>query len=217
MSNLNQLETLIGYTFKNKDLLTQALTHSSAGANNYEKLEFLGDSLLSLFVTKHIYTFTTIKVGDMSTLRSNLVSTSSLSNIIKQTGINKYVILGDSLLNNSTNLTNVFADVFESLLAAIYLDSDLQQAQKFVNMFLLQNFKSGVVVDFKTKLQEYIQKYKNGTTIEYKELEHFGPSHNLTFKIGLFLNGEITAEASGKSKKQAEQKCAQIVLDKLQK
>ena len=214
-NNLTQLETLLDYNFKNKELLIQALTHSSASADNYEKLEFLGDSLLSSYVTKHIFNYTNLKVGEMSTLRSNLVSTTSLSNIILEYGINKFVILGDSLANNSTHITNILADIFESLLAAIYIDGGESQSLKFVNKFLLSSFNENVVVDYKTKLQELIQKHYNGTKIEYRELGHTGPSHDLTFNIGLFLNGEKQAEANGKTKKQAEQLCANIVFNKL--
>ena len=95
-NNLTQLETLLDYNFKNKELLIQALTHSSASADNYEKLEFLGDSLLSSYVTKHIFNYTNLKVGEMSTLRSNLVSTTSLSNIILEYGINKFVEIANA-------------------------------------------------------------------------------------------------------------------------
>lgn len=213
-NNFSKLETLIGYTFKNKSLLEQALTHSSANALNYEKLEFLGDSLLSIFVTNHIYNFANnLKVGEMSTLRSNLVSTNSLSTIIKENGINKFVIIGDSLKNNTTHINNILADIFESLLAAICLDGGVEQAERFVNKFLLSKFSEHIVVDYKTKLQELIQKDYNGTKIEYRELGHFGPSHDLTFKIGLFLNGVKRAEAEGKTKKQAEQICAKFVFN----
>ena len=214
-NNLNNLQVLIGYNFKNIELLKTAVTHSSAGVNNYEKLEFLGDSLLSVFVTKHIYEFTNLKVGEMSTLRSNLVSTNSLSEIVKNSGIGEFVILGESLIKNSNNLKNIFADIFESVLAAIYLDGGLNEAQRFVNKFLLTKFNEHVVVDYKTKLQELIQKDYNGTKIEYKELSHIGPSHNLTFNIGLFLDDNKRAEAQGKTKKEAEQICASIVLNEI--
>lgn len=215
-NNLSELETLVGYSFKNKDLLKQALTHSSASVTNYEKLEFLGDSLLSTFVTKHIYSFANnLKVGEMSTLRSNLVSTTSLSSIIKLSGISEFVILGESLANNTTPINNILADVLESLLAAIYLDGGQSAAERFVNKFLLSKFSEHVVVDYKTKLQELIQRDYNGTKIEYKELSHSGPSHDLTFNIGLFLGGKKQAEAQGKTKKQAEQLCAGMVLNML--
>lgn len=215
-NDLSKLESILGYCFKNQQLLVRALTHSSAGENNYEKLEFLGDSLLSYYITNHIFNYVSnLKVGGMSQARSNLVSTTYLNFIVEKSGISEFVIFGDSLKNNTTNTKNILADVFESLLAAIYIDGGSEKAERFVNKFILSNFYEHIVLDYKTKLQELVQKHYNGTKIEYRELEHYGPSHDVTFIIGLFLDNIKKAEAQGKTKKEAEQSCAKMVFEML--
>lgn len=214
MSNIEVLEKQIGYTFKNKELITKALTHSSAHKTfNYERMEFLGDSLLSVIVAEYLYNNFDKEVGKMSVLRSNLVSTNALSKIVLNNGWKELIVVGPSVASTNNIAKNVLADVFESITAAIYLDGGMNETIKFVNKYVLSDVNSVVNTDYKTLLQEKIAAVNTTAKIEYKLLESFGPSHLLTFKIGLCINGNVVATAIAGSKKSAEQMCAKLYLD----
>lgn len=218
MSNLEEFEKLINYTFKDKSLLQTALTHSSASSSdNYERMEFLGDGLLSIIVAEHLFLTTKDKVGKMSVFRSNLVSTDALSQIVVENGWDKYVVVGQSVLGTHTIAKNILADVFESITAAIYLDSNFETAKSFVAKYILNHVSGCVGVDYKTKLQEYLAKINPDFTLKYEVLASSGPSHDMRFSIGLKYNGELVSQAEGSSKKSAEQQCAKMFLEKLTK
>ena len=213
MNNIELLEQKLGYIFKNKDLLVKALTHSSAsGTSNYERMEFLGDSLLGRIVAEHLYNNFNEEVGKMSVMRSNLVSTNALSKIVLENGWNNFIIVGASISSTKNIAKNVLADVFESITAAIYLDAGIDEARKFVNKFILSKASNIVNLDFKTLLQEKVASINPNYKLEYKLISSAGPSHATVFEMGLYFNGSLVSSASANSKKSAEQQCAQIFL-----
>lgn len=215
-NNYKVLEQSINYTFKNKELIIQALTHSSeTKTNNYERLEFLGDSLLSVIVAEHLYLTSNKKVGDMSVLRSRLVSTDALSNIVLKNNWQNLINVGPSIKNVNNIAKNILADIFESIVAAIYLDAGIEKTKQFVANYVLSQIESVVNSDYKTALQEKVASINNLATLQYKLLESEGPSHNMKFTVGLYYNNKLVAKAEGKSKKSAEQTCAKMLLEKI--
>lgn len=218
MNNLKDFEKSINYTFKNIALLQTALTHSSASSSdNYERMEFLGDSLLSIIVAEHLFLSTTKKVGVMSVMRSNLVSTDALSKIVLANGWDKYITVGQSVAATHNIAKNILADIFESITAAIYLDSNFENAKQFVTTYVLSGVDECVGMDYKTKLQEKLAKINPDFELKYEVLASSGPSHNMQFTIGLKYNGELVSSAEGSSKKNAEQLCAKLFLEQLKK
>ena len=218
MNNFDKLEKIIGYTFKNKELILKALTHSSSSKTfNYERMEFLGDSLLSIIVAEYLYLNTEQKVGKMSVLRSSLVSAEALSKIVLENNLKQFIIVGKSIKATNHIANNVLADVFESITAAIYLDGGFEETKKFVSKFVLKNVNGVLNTDYKTFLQEKIASLHNDYKIEYKLINSLGPSHELTFEMAVCLNGKIMATAKGKNKKEAEQLCAKLLLEQIEK
>lgn len=218
MNSCVEFEKLINYNFKNIELLKTALTHSSASnKNNYERLEFLGDSLLSIVVAEHLYLNTNKKVGEMSVLRSQLVSTDALSKIVTKNGWDKFIVVGQSVLSTHTIAKNILADVFESIVAAIYLDSNFENAKAFITTYVLSEVGHVVNADFKTKLQEKLASINPDFTLKYEVVKSEGPSHNMQFTIALNYNGKQVAVSKGSSKKIAEQLCAKMFLEEISK
>ncbi len=218
MNNCVEFEKLINYNFKNVELLKTALTHSSASnKQNYERLEFLGDSLLSIVVAEHLFLNTTKKVGEMSVLRSQLVSTDALSSIVLKHGWDKFIIVGQSVSATHTIAKNILADVFESVVAAIYLDSNFENAKAFITTYVLSEVGHVVNADFKTKLQEKLASINPDFTLKYEVLKSEGPSHNMEFTIALNFNDKQVAVSKGSSKKIAEQLCAKMFLEEISK
>ncbi len=215
----------IGYKFKNKDLLKTALTHSSYANENktqsYERLEFLGDSILSFIVSTHLYASNdNIPEGEMSKLRAAIVCEKSLDECAKRLNFGDYLILskGEELTGGRTRVS-ILADVFEAVLAAIYLDSDLKQAEKFVMSQLgdaIKKAQNGIALymDYKTQLQEIAQ--SRGYSVEYKHIKDEGPAHNKTFTVQVIYNNDVIAEGTGKSKKDAEQNAAMYAITEVQ-
>jgi len=222
MQNLMQN---IGYYFKNTDLLKTALTHSSYANENktqsYERLEFLGDSILSFVVSTHLYASKeNIPEGEMSKLRASIVCERSLDKCAKKLRFGDYLYLskGEELTGGRSRVS-ILADVFEAVLAAIYLDSDYIQAEKFVMNQLgdaIKKAQNGIALfsDYKTELQEIAQ--GRGFSVEYKHVKEEGPAHNKIFTVQVLYNGEIVAEGKGKSKKDAEQNAAMLAINEVQ-
>ena len=216
MNNIELLEQKIGYIFKNKDLLIRALTHSSASnTSNYERMEFLGDSLLGRIVAEHLYNNFNEEVGKMSVLRSNLVSTNALSKIVADNGWVEFIIVGASISSTKNIAKNVLADVFESITAAIYLDAGIDEARRFVNKFVLSKASNVENLDFKTLLQEKVASINPNYKLSYSLISSSGPSHAAVFEMGLYFNNCLVASASANSKKSAEQQCAKIFLTEI--
>lgn len=221
-NDLGQLESKLGYTFKDKELLDKAFTHSSTaniyGYESNEKLEFFGDSILSFIVSEKLYLNYAKNEGELSSVRSSLVSAQNLSMIIDKMDIFKYYLANSQIVKMNMPV-NVKADLFESILGAIYLDGGLVKAKQFVNKFLdlsknNLNIKKEKSVDSKTELQEYLQS-KGITNFKYITLSQSGPAHQPTFEIALIVQGKELSKASGQSKRSAEQECAKLALKKL--
>lgn len=215
----------LGYEFKNTDLLKMALTHSSYANENkvqsYERLEFLGDSILSFIVSTHLYASSeNIPEGEMSKLRAAIVCERSLDECAKKLNLGSYLILskGEELTGGRTRVS-ILADVFEAILAAIYLDSNFIEAEKFVMSQLgnaIEKARKGIslYMDYKTELQEIAQ--GNGKKVEYKHIKEEGPAHNKVFTVQVIYDGEMISEDKGKSKKEAEQNAARIAIAEVQ-
>ena len=215
----------IGYEFKDINLLKTALTHSSYANENktqsYERLEFLGDSILSFVVSTHLYASKeNIPEGDMSKLRAAIVCERSLDECAKRLNLGDYLILskGEKLTGGRTRVS-ILADVFEAILAAIYLDSNFEEAEKFVVSQLgkaIEKARQGIslYMDYKTELQEFAQ--GKGKKIEYKHVKEQGPAHCKTFTVQVVYDGNVISEDIGKSKKEAEQNAARLAIAEVQ-
>lgn len=199
-----------GYTFRDEQNITKALTHSSYSQDNYERLEYLGDSILDFLVGKHFYHNQSLNEGMLTKLRAHYVSEDNLSKVFDKLNVEKYVKLGKSC---KVLTKSIKCDMLEAITASVYLDSNIDRCEQFIeeNIYI-QNVEDIEIIDNKSLLQEIAQ--KNGQKVEYVLLEKLGQSHNPTFVVEARL-GEITAKAESSSKQDAEQKSAKIILDKL--
>lgn len=213
MNNIEELQNVIGYSFNNINLLTQALTHISfANDNNvesYERLEFLGDAVIELIVSEYIYESLPITAGDLTRLRASLVSTDYLSKISIKLELDKKARKSKSL--QQLGKKNI-ADLFESLVGAIYLDGGFGAAKSIIMKYvIIDNNNIAFVIknsiDYKSRLQEYMQ--GNGSKFEYVLLSSSGPDHQREFEVALVIEGNNTVVAKASSIQHAEEKCAE--------
>ena len=219
--NLQEFETSIGYQFKNKDLLKIALTHKSyANDNNLEsneKLEFLGDAILEFVVSKYLYSnFKKLKEGEMTKVRATVVCEKSLYNISKKYNFSDVLYLGKSeLKSNGHKKPAILADSVEAVIAAIYLDSGIENTEQFIinNLKEQIEFESNNVgaKDYKTVLQEILQKDGN-VEIEYNIIEETGPDHDKEFVVEVRCNKKRLAVGKGTTKKKAEMDAAKTAI-----
>lgn len=222
------LESRIGYRFKDRTLLETALTHSSfanekqaAGAVSYERLEFLGDSVLGLTAAEFLYSHEpALPEGRMTRLRAELVCEASLHETALALGLGEYMRLGrGEELTGGRERTSILADMVESIIAAIYLDGGMAEAKRFIMTRVLQNARIDEVhpsADYKTALQELVQ--KNGEVrICYEQTGESGPDHNKLFSFSVSVDGKTIGEGSGRTKKEAEQMAARRALEALSK
>ena len=219
---MSELENRIHYTFKNKKLLHEALSHSSYAnegkrTRSNERLEFLGDSVLSIIVAKHLFThYTHLPEGELTKLRASLVCEKSLHEFACDFGLGEFLLLGKGEeLTGGRERPSIIADAFEALLAAIYLDGGMEQARKFVLQFIPEHLnpkQAKGLNDYKTTLQEIIQQNKE-EKIEYVPIEETGPDHDKTFVVELHLNSNVIGTGRVKSEKQAEQFAAKEALE----
>lgn len=219
---IDDLQKEIGYTFKDKRLLDTALTHSSyanerqLSADN-ERLEFLGDSVLGFLTAEHLYsTFGRRPEGELTKLRSLLVCEGSLYGFAKEIGLGECLLLGKGEeQTGGRDRPSILSDAFEAVVAAIYLDGGIEAARVFVLRFIsLALKKQSLTDDYKTLLQEEVQKTK-GSTVRYELVGESGPDHQKTFICAVILNGKPLGEGSGRSKKEAEQQAAKEALELL--
>ena len=216
------IEESIGYTFKNKSLLEEALTHISyaheKSIKSNEKLEFLGDSILEFISSKYLYNkFPKLKEGELTKVRAQVVCEDSLYEVAKKHNISQYIKVGHSEnLNGGREKPAILADSIEAIIAAIYFDGGLDKAEEFI----INNLEEAIDIasknvgqkDYKTVLQEKLQ--KNGDIhIEYKVIEEKGPDHDKIFTSEVIVNGKILATGSGRSKKLAEMQAAKKALE----
>lgn len=227
IKNLDELESNIGYTFNNKRLLATALTHSSytneaksRGINceSNERLEFLGDSVLSLITTDHIFTaFPDVTEGELSKIRSCVVDSASLMEYSKSINAGEYLLLGNGeLQNGGRNKKSTLENVFEAIVAAIYLDGGYENAKAFALPYITERLKQADFehdnTDYKTKLQILIQQGGKDEHFEYVTVLEYGPDHNKTFEVEARLNSNVIGRGVGHSKKLAEKQAAKDAL-----
>ncbi len=197
------IEEILGYTFENKSLLKQALTHRSKQAKNYERLEFIGDTVLSLCVSKHLYAHTDYQEGSLSVIRSDLVSKINLNNVGLKIQIDQYIITA----KKQTISTSIRADVIEALIGAVFLDSNLETCYKLIQRHIIDQSSLKPIKDSKTMLQEWAHQQKVALP-KYKLINTSGPAHDLAYESECLLASGQFARAWAKTKQNAEQKAA---------
>ena len=224
MESFAQVEENIGYVFKNKQLLKTALTHTSYAYENKvesnEKLEFLGDAILEVIVSKFLFlNYNNLKEGEMTKVRASVVCENSLYQVAKKHNFSDFLFLGKSeIVNNGKNRPAILADSVEAIIAAIYLDGKLKDAENFV----ISNLKETIEVstkhvgmkDYKTVLQEKLQVHGD-VNIEYKTIGESGPDHKKVFTVELCVNGKVISNGKGSTKKSAEMNAAKEALSKI--
>ncbi|MDE6599842.1 MAG: ribonuclease III [Oscillospiraceae bacterium] len=220
--DFTEFEKKIGYTFKNKELLHEALSHSSyanelkRGRNSNERLEFLGDSVLSIVVSKHLFThFKHLPEGELTKIRASLVCEKALFEFSKKIDLGKHILLGKGEENSGGRTRpSIVSDAFEAVIAAVFLDGGMEEAEKYVLSFIPKNLEansSKSLHDYKTMLQEIIQKNPE-ERVEYVLADQTGPDHDRNFVVQVRLNSNVIGTGEGHSKKQAEQAAAREAL-----
>lgn len=213
--NFINLERKINYSFKNKIYLSTALTHSSKSKNNNERLEYLGDAVINLAISDYlIKNFTDLDEGSLSILRSNLVSRATLSKVASQLGLESYLKIGKSLLNQENKKISIYGNAFEAIIGGIYLDKDFSQAASVVINLLeqeIESLKKNKTKDKKTLLQEELQQRKVDLPV-YKLNYENDESFNVICEVQEL---DLLSEGQGKNKKEAEQNAAANLLKKL--
>ena len=223
MRDFKQVEKEIGYEFKNKALLINALTHTSYAYENKkqsnEKLEFLGDSILEFVSSEYIYhKYPNLKEGEMTKVRASVVCEKSLHEVAKMHNFSDFLYLGKSeRISQKEVRAAIMADSIEAVIAAIFLDGGLEPAKDFIIRNLAKSIETATnhigEKDYKTVLQEILQKNGN-VVIEYEIIGEKGPDHEKVFTSEVKLNGKVLATGEGKSKKQAEMEAARNALNK---
>ncbi len=222
--NFEKLEKKLGLKFKNKDLLTQAFVHRSYlnenpsfHLNNNERLEFLGDAVLELVVTDHLYRdYPEKSEGDLTNWRAALVNAKMLTKVAEELGFNDFLLLSRGETKELGKARQyILANSFEALIGSIYLDSGYEPADKFIKKYLMVNLpniiKNQLYKDSKSQLQEEAQE-KEGITPTYKVVKEWGPDHSKKFIVGVFLGENKVAEGEGSSKQEAEESAAKNAL-----
>lgn len=226
MIDFVSFEQLIGYQFKNKKFLKNALTHSSyanekkwAYEQNNERLEFLGDAVLELISSDCIYHEHAHDMeGSMTKLRASLVCERSLADSARQISLGNYIMLGKGeAATGGAERDSILSDAFEALIGAIYLDGGLGKAEIFVRRFVLSDIdKKKLFYDSKTALQEMVQN-KGDNPVSYELVSQTGPDHARVFEINCLIAGTVAGTGTGRSKKTAEQNAAYEAILKLRK
>lgn len=222
--NFEEFERIIGVEFKDKNLLTQALTHRSflnenrnlRGGHN-ERLEFLGDAVLELIITNYLYEkYPEKNEGDLTSIRSALVNATTCAEVAKKLEVNDYLLLSRGEAKDQGRARQyILANALEAIIGAIYLDQEYEKAKEFVLKYITpmtdKIVKEELWVDAKSKFQEKAQDV-DGLTPSYKTLKETGPDHDKKFTVGVFVGEKMIAEGSGDSKQDAEQAAARHAL-----
>ncbi|MGE5392783.1 MAG: ribonuclease III [Candidatus Saccharibacteria bacterium] len=213
--DLSNLEKEIKLKFNDRDLLQSSLTHRSYLNENRkwplphnERLEFLGDAVLELITTEHLYRTYPNPEGELTNLRSALVNYKMLAEIASDIKLEQYILLSKGEAKDTGRARQVIlANALEALIGAIYLDAGFEEARKFVDGYVINKLANilseGKVIDPKSKFQELTQE-KLGITPHYKVLAEWGPDHNKSFEVGVFVNDRQIAKGIGSSKQEAE-------------
>ena len=223
---IKDLEAAIGYSFRNITLLQNALSHSSYANERWhnslmsnERLEFLGDSVLGMLVAEYLYkTFPDRPEGDLTRMRADMVCEQALAKVANRLELGKHILLGHGEnQSGGSSRPSILADAVESVIAACFLDGGMESAKAFVTRFILCDVpvKHRYNVDYKTELQELVQKKKD-QILTYELIGESGPDHDKRFVVAVSLNGQKIGEGEGSSKKRAEQEAACVALETLQ-
>ncbi len=221
IDTIEKLEKVIGYQFKNRELLKQALTHSSFANEqrickgmDYERIEFLGDAVLELVSSEFLYhLYDDMVEGEMTKLRASFVCEQALANCSRPIDLGKYLYLGKGEeATGGRSRESILADVMEGIIGAIYLDGGFESASKFIHQFILNDIEEKqLIYDSKTLLQEIIQ--SQGTdTLRYVCVKEEGPDHDKLFFIEAQIEGQVISVGQGKTKKAAEQQAAYAAI-----
>ena len=224
MNKFASLLKSFNISYKNLALYEQALTHPSYNGDantkhqDYEKLEFMGDAVLNFVTADLVYkNRPEMSEGNLTKLRSVLVSTKPLAAYARKIKLHEYIRIGHSItLEQVKTSDKILENVFESLVGAIYLDAGLKPAYRLISSLLLEDIKNYDVddlTDYKSKLQEEIQA-EHRDAVQYVTIEQNGPAHDRTFKVQVLFNGIVLGVGEGKSKKKAEEMAAKSALSK---
>ena len=228
MKDIEPLEKNLKVIFRNKELLQTALVHRSYinehknfPSPHNERLEFLGDAVLELVVTEHLYRNYPNPEGELTNYRAAIVCTGSLAEEAKRLGYGEFLLLSNGEeTSGGRNREYILANTFEAVLGALFLEKGLDTCRDFVKRELLYKVESIIenekYKDAKSKFQEAAQD-KQGITPTYEVLESWGLDHEKTFKVGVYLGKDLFGIGEGKSKQKAEQQAAFVALDKLEK
>lgn len=223
--NLNSLQEILGYRFKNEKLLETALTHrsclnQSGVTESYERLEFLGDAILEMMISVYLFNKYPDKMeGYLTAARSAIVRTESLSEVSKQNHLNEFIKMskGEEATGGRDN-SSILEDVIESLIGSLYIDGGLDASEAFFKKFILPNAKDIIALnqlkDPKSLLQEKVQS-KGFSSPVYTTLSETGLDHNKTFEVAVIVENKQLATGTGRNKQEAEQKAAQKALELL--
>ena len=221
LRRLEELEEKIHYTFKNRMLITTALTHSSYKneqknvSHDNERLEFLGDAVLSIIVADYIFKHKKVAEGELTKIRASLVCETALAQFAGQISLGSFLLLGKGEEHNGgRERPSIVSDAFEAVIAAIYLDGGMEEASKFVLPFIVDLVETATgadLHDYKTQLQEIIQQNPEEKVV-YRLISETGPDHDKEFVVHVLLNSNVIGKGSGKSKKGAEQSAAKEAL-----
>jgi ribonuclease-3 len=216
MTSLESLQTAVGYTFKDDQLLRQAMVHRSYLNENpdfslghNERLEYLGDAVLEVIVSDYLYRHYPNPEGDLTNWRASLVNAKSLSGVAKELGLDEWLMLsrGEAKDKDSKARQNIHANAIEAIIGAMYLDGGLPPAATFITTHLLSKLAhilaNELYIDPKSKFQEKSQEIV-GITPSYKVLKEWGPDHDKHFLVGIFLGAEQIATGEGASKQEAQ-------------
>ena len=225
--DLEEFEKITGYTFKNKSLLIQALTHSSYVNENRspdsvpgdnERLEFFGDAIIEFYISEYLFTkYKDIPEGDLTKLRASLVCEQSLAQCSANLQLGRFLFMGKGEdMSGGRERPSIISDAFEALTAAVYLDSGERAVQKFLDEHLLKVLENKrLFFDAKTRLQEIVQQHPD-SVLKYEVVSESGPSHNKIFEAAVYLNEKEIGRGSGHSKKLAQQDAAEHAISFLE-
>lgn len=223
---IKDFEKISNYTFQNPKKLKQALTHSSyanekrmSKLNNNERLEFLGDAVLELVTSHHLFSkYPKLPEGELTKMRASIVCEATLSDCAKEIGLGQFIFLGKGEeLSGGRERNSVLSDALEAVIGAIYLDGGLTQAEAFIKNFILTDIENKqLFYDSKTVLQEMIQQTSQ-VPLKYILLDEKGPDHNKLFIVEVHFEDKILGKGKGRSKKTAEQEAAYNAILKLKK
>lgn len=219
-----ELQEQLHVHFDNVSLLRQAFTHASyrnehrkLHIKDNERLEFLGDAVLELVVSEHLYrTYPLLPEGELTRLRAAMVCEPSLVHYAKRLDFERYIRLGrGEERSGGRGRPALLADVFEAFIGALYLDRGFSDAEWFISTYVIPYFQEEPsLIDYKTRLQEYVQQHL-GADLRYSVVEEKGPAHAREFSVNVVVGGKVLGEGSGRSKKEAEQRAASVALAQL--